>query len=170
MLEVTEQRNEDKMSSQTQVRWGAVRERSAYLALGLNFVLFDMFSAEISLWRAVTKMQMSFSFFSEGRIKVVGGGSLQITDLVEEDAGVYTCVAENSNSTATSQAELTVQGTFTVSIPHRLLWSSTYNYSHSKTMLLWFWISQYAYNVVYCLEEIKKAEDSVGWMAAQIGN
>uniref|UniRef100_A0A1A7X381 Neogenin 1 n=1 Tax=Iconisemion striatum TaxID=60296 RepID=A0A1A7X381_9TELE len=46
---------------------------------------------------------------SEGRVEVVGGGSLQISNIVEEDAGVYTCVAENSNTTIEAQAQLTVQ-------------------------------------------------------------
>ncbi|RVE74229.1 hypothetical protein OJAV_G00019960 [Oryzias javanicus] len=63
---------------------------------------------------------------SEGRIKVVGGGSLQISDLVEEDAGVYTCVAENSNSTATSQAELTVQ------VPPKFIKRPANTYAHES--------------------------------------
>ncbi|XP_028257375.1 neogenin 1a isoform X2 [Parambassis ranga] len=46
---------------------------------------------------------------SEGRVEVLGGGSLQISNLTEEDAGVYTCVAENSNGTIEAQAQLTVQ-------------------------------------------------------------
>uniref|UniRef100_A0A3P9JUI5 Neogenin 1b n=1 Tax=Oryzias latipes TaxID=8090 RepID=A0A3P9JUI5_ORYLA len=63
---------------------------------------------------------------SEGRIKVVGGGSLQIADLVEDDAGVYTCVAENSNSTATSQAELTVQ------VPPKFITRPANTYAHES--------------------------------------
>uniref|UniRef100_A0A3B4WGP3 Neogenin n=1 Tax=Seriola lalandi dorsalis TaxID=1841481 RepID=A0A3B4WGP3_SERLL len=46
---------------------------------------------------------------SEGRVEVVGGGSLQISNLTEEDAGVYTCMADNSNATIEAQAQLTVQ-------------------------------------------------------------
>ncbi|XP_018538972.1 neogenin 1a isoform X9 [Lates calcarifer] len=46
---------------------------------------------------------------SEGRVEVLGGGSLQIFNLTEEDAGVYTCMADNSNATIEAQAQLTVQ-------------------------------------------------------------
>lgn len=50
------------------------------------------------------------SVFSDGRVEVTAGGSLQISNLTEEDGGVYTCVAENSNTTIEAQAQLTVQG------------------------------------------------------------
>uniref|UniRef100_A0A3Q3SAI4 Neogenin n=1 Tax=Mastacembelus armatus TaxID=205130 RepID=A0A3Q3SAI4_9TELE len=46
---------------------------------------------------------------SEGRVEVLGGSSLQIFNLTEEDAGVYTCMAENSNGTIETQAQLTIQ-------------------------------------------------------------
>uniref|UniRef100_A0A0S7GXV4 NEO1 n=1 Tax=Poeciliopsis prolifica TaxID=188132 RepID=A0A0S7GXV4_9TELE len=46
---------------------------------------------------------------SDGRVEVTGGGSLQISNITEEDGGVYTCVAENSNATIEAQAQLTVQ-------------------------------------------------------------
>ncbi|KAM9410156.1 neogenin 1a isoform 3-T3 [Pholidichthys leucotaenia] len=46
---------------------------------------------------------------SEGRVEALGGGSLQILNLTEEDAGIYTCVAENSNSTIEAQAQLIIQ-------------------------------------------------------------
>ncbi|XP_044049401.1 neogenin 1a isoform X6 [Siniperca chuatsi] len=46
---------------------------------------------------------------SEGRVEVLGGGSLQISDLTEEDAGIYTCMADNGNATIEAQAELTLQ-------------------------------------------------------------
>lgn len=50
---------------------------------------------------------------SEGRVEVLGGASLQIANLTEEDAGVYTCMADNANSSIEAQAQLTVQGTCT---------------------------------------------------------
>ncbi|KAM9861346.1 neogenin 1a [Aulostomus maculatus] len=46
---------------------------------------------------------------SESRFEVLAGGSLQISNLTEEDAGVYTCVAETANTTIEVQAQLTVQ-------------------------------------------------------------
>ncbi|XP_039650844.1 neogenin 1a isoform X5 [Perca fluviatilis] len=46
---------------------------------------------------------------SEGRVEVLGGGSVQISNLTEEDAGIYTCMAENTNGTIEAQAQLTIQ-------------------------------------------------------------
>ncbi|KAJ3593362.1 hypothetical protein NHX12_005697, partial [Muraenolepis orangiensis] len=48
---------------------------------------------------------------SGGRHEVVAGGSLRISNLTEDDAGLYTCLASNGlhNSTIEAQAQLTVQ-------------------------------------------------------------
>uniref|UniRef100_A0A8C9YV26 Neogenin 1a n=1 Tax=Sander lucioperca TaxID=283035 RepID=A0A8C9YV26_SANLU len=46
---------------------------------------------------------------SDGRVEVLGGGSVQISNLTEEDAGIYTCMAENTNGTIEAQAQLTIQ-------------------------------------------------------------
>ncbi|XP_076588923.1 neogenin 1a isoform X14 [Chaetodon auriga] len=46
---------------------------------------------------------------SEGRVEVLGGGGLQISNLTEEDAGIYTCMADNGNATIEAQAQLTLQ-------------------------------------------------------------
>lgn len=56
---------------------------------------------------------------SDGRVELLGGGSLQISNLTEEDAGVYTCMADNANTSIEAQALLTIQGT--LNNPHRLL-------------------------------------------------
>lgn len=53
----------------------------------------------------------SVSISSEGRVELLGGGSLQISNLTEEDAGIYTCMADNANGTIEAQAQLAVQGT-----------------------------------------------------------
>ncbi|NXP29810.1 NEO1 protein, partial [Scytalopus superciliaris] len=44
-----------------------------------------------------------------GRFQLLAGGSLQIRDVAEADAGTFTCIAESGNDTAAAQAELTVQ-------------------------------------------------------------
>ncbi|KAK1890799.1 Neogenin, partial [Dissostichus eleginoides] len=46
---------------------------------------------------------------SEGRVELLGGGSIQIFNLTEEDAGIYTCMADNANATLEAQAQLTIQ-------------------------------------------------------------
>ncbi|KAM9422673.1 neogenin 1a isoform 28-T28 [Salvelinus alpinus] len=46
---------------------------------------------------------------SEGKLELVGGGSLLIYNLTEEDAGVYSCMADITNNTIEAKAELTVQ-------------------------------------------------------------
>ncbi|XP_062927139.1 neogenin-like isoform X5 [Mobula hypostoma] len=43
------------------------------------------------------------------RMALVGSGSLQINDILEEDAGLYECIAEFGNETVNAQAELSVQ-------------------------------------------------------------
>ena len=47
---------------------------------------------------------------SSERLALLAGGSLQISDVTEDDAGTYFCVADNGNETTEAQAELTVQG------------------------------------------------------------
>ncbi|XP_048041537.1 neogenin 1a isoform X3 [Megalobrama amblycephala] len=46
---------------------------------------------------------------SMGRFEVLGGGSLQIFNLTEEDAGVYNCLADNVNGSVEAQTELTLK-------------------------------------------------------------
>ncbi|NWQ59636.1 NEO1 protein, partial [Neopipo cinnamomea] len=44
-----------------------------------------------------------------GRFRLLAGGSLEIRDVGEGDAGTFTCIAKSGNDTAAAQAELTVQ-------------------------------------------------------------
>ncbi|XP_056428749.1 neogenin isoform X2 [Hyla sarda] len=46
---------------------------------------------------------------SSDRLALLAGGSLQISNVTEEDAGIYTCTADNGNQTVHAQAELFVQ-------------------------------------------------------------
>uniref|UniRef100_A0A7N5KPR5 Neogenin n=1 Tax=Ailuropoda melanoleuca TaxID=9646 RepID=A0A7N5KPR5_AILME len=46
---------------------------------------------------------------SSEKLVLLAGGSLEISDVTEEDAGTYFCVAESGNETIEAQAELTVQ-------------------------------------------------------------
>ncbi|XP_075391906.1 neogenin isoform X4 [Tenrec ecaudatus] len=46
---------------------------------------------------------------SSGRLVLLAGGSLDISDITEDDAGIYFCIADNGNETIEAQAELSVQ-------------------------------------------------------------
>ncbi|NXI35501.1 NEO1 protein, partial [Galbula dea] len=56
-----------------------------------------------------TRNEEELSTEGSGRFLLLGGGSLAISDVTEEDAGTYACLAENGNETIEAQAELTVQ-------------------------------------------------------------
>ncbi|XP_077173597.1 neogenin isoform X8 [Paroedura picta] len=43
------------------------------------------------------------------KFQLLAGGTLKINEITEDDAGVYTCIADNGNETTEAQAELTVQ-------------------------------------------------------------
>uniref|UniRef100_A0A3B3SLI3 Neogenin 1 n=1 Tax=Paramormyrops kingsleyae TaxID=1676925 RepID=A0A3B3SLI3_9TELE len=62
----------------------------------------------------------------EERFEVVGGSSLQISNLTEGDAGMYTCLADNGNETIQAQAELTIQ------VPPQFLKRPTNLYAHES--------------------------------------
>ncbi|XP_053092525.1 neogenin isoform X6 [Pangasianodon hypophthalmus] len=61
---------------------------------------------------------------SDERFAVIGGGSLQIVNVTEDDAGTYTCQADNGNETIKIQAELNVQ------VPPRFLKKPSNMYAH----------------------------------------
>ncbi|XP_016339457.1 neogenin-like isoform X3 [Sinocyclocheilus anshuiensis] len=47
--------------------------------------------------------------YSKGRFEVLGGGSLQIFNLTEEDAGSYSCMADNVNGSIEAQTVLALK-------------------------------------------------------------
>ncbi|XP_044135772.1 neogenin isoform X3 [Bufo gargarizans] len=53
--------------------------------------------------------QEEILFGSSDRLALLAGGSLQIINVTEEDAGIYTCTADNGNQTINAQAELSLQ-------------------------------------------------------------
>ncbi|XP_067293294.1 neogenin isoform X3 [Pseudorasbora parva] len=60
------------------------------------------------------------------RFSVIGGGSLQIINLTEEDGGVYVCQADSGNMTSEIQAELTVH------VPPRFLTRPSNTYAQES--------------------------------------
>lgn len=78
----------------------------------LAFLRTNTFPGRKSLLNISTRPHLLVSFFSSHeRFAVIGGGSLQIVNLTEEDAGIYVCQADSGNMTSEIQAELTVHGT-----------------------------------------------------------
>ncbi|XP_057189438.1 neogenin 1a isoform X4 [Triplophysa rosa] len=63
----------------------------------------------------------------KSRFELLGGGSLQIFNLTKEDAGIYTCQADNVNASIEAQAELTVKA------PPHFLKKPTNMYAHEAT-------------------------------------
>ncbi|KAK7912565.1 hypothetical protein WMY93_012776 [Mugilogobius chulae] len=64
---------------------------------------------------------------SEGRVEVLaGGGVLQMSNLTEEDSGVYTCTAESGNVSIQAQAQLTVQ------VPPQFVKRPSNTYAHES--------------------------------------
>uniref|UniRef100_A0A8B9LIW2 Neogenin 1a n=1 Tax=Astyanax mexicanus TaxID=7994 RepID=A0A8B9LIW2_ASTMX len=72
-------------------------------------------------------LYLLYPLSSDGRVQVLGGGSLQIFNLTEEDAGMYRCLAENMNDSIEAQAELTVQ------VPPQFLKRPVSTFAHEAT-------------------------------------
>ncbi|KAM4747055.1 neogenin isoform 1-T1 [Rhinophrynus dorsalis] len=53
--------------------------------------------------------QMELTLDTSERLAMLAGGSLHISNVTEEDSGIYTCIADNGNQTIQASAELTVQ-------------------------------------------------------------
>ncbi|XP_063782551.1 neogenin isoform X11 [Pseudophryne corroboree] len=53
--------------------------------------------------------QEEIIFGSSDRLALLARGSLQISNVTEEDAGIYTCTADNGNQTIHAQAEILIQ-------------------------------------------------------------
>ncbi|TSL68267.1 Neogenin [Bagarius yarrelli] len=64
---------------------------------------------------------------SDGRFELLGGGSLQIFNLTEEDGGMYSCLANNANDSIEARAELTIQ------VPPKFLKTPSNTYAHEAT-------------------------------------
>ncbi|XP_028920997.1 neogenin isoform X2 [Ornithorhynchus anatinus] len=64
------------------------------------------------------------------KLALLAGGSLEINDIVEEDAGIYTCIADNGNETIEAKADLTVQ------VPPEFLKRPTNIYAHESMDIL----------------------------------
>lgn len=50
---------------------------------------------------------------------IVDSDSLTISDVTENDAGVYTCIMNTTLDRDSASAELTVVGTFSISLTHK---------------------------------------------------
>ncbi|XP_075753677.1 neogenin isoform X3 [Pelodiscus sinensis] len=56
-----------------------------------------------------TRNEEEFTIEGSERFLLLAGGSLQISDITEDDAGTYACIVDNGNETIEAQADLTVQ-------------------------------------------------------------
>ncbi|KFO82078.1 hypothetical protein N303_04319, partial [Cuculus canorus] len=83
---------------------------------------------------------------SSERFLLLAGGSLEIRDVMEEDAGTYTCIAGSGNETIEAQAELTVQ------VPPEFLKRPANIYAHESM------------DIVFECEVIGKPTPTVKWV------
>ncbi|XP_067412075.1 neogenin isoform X10 [Emydura macquarii macquarii] len=59
------------------------------------------------------------------RFSLLAGGSLEISDITDDDAGTYACIVDNGNETIEAQADLTVQDVAIPTLPPTSLTSAT---------------------------------------------
>ncbi|XP_074862552.1 neogenin isoform X3 [Carettochelys insculpta] len=64
------------------------------------------FPTPVTRW---TKNEEEFVREGSERFLLLAGGTLQISDITEDDAGTYACIVDNGNETIEAQADLTVQ-------------------------------------------------------------
>uniref|UniRef100_A0A7N8WKM4 Neogenin n=1 Tax=Mastacembelus armatus TaxID=205130 RepID=A0A7N8WKM4_9TELE len=93
--------------AQLQIVPGKLKRKPAFLVQPASVT--KVAGTSVLLPCVVTGYPVPHVRWIEGRVEVLGGSSLQIFNLTEEDAGVYTCMAENSNGTIETQAQLTIQ-------------------------------------------------------------
>ncbi|KAI2648625.1 hypothetical protein H4Q32_018774 [Labeo rohita] len=80
--------------------------------VGRNFLQSERVDFVRRMWEGIVPGWFTFhSYSNRERFAVIGGGSLRIVNLTEEDAGIYVCQADSGNMTSEIQAELTVHGT-----------------------------------------------------------
>ncbi|KAF6131704.1 neogenin 1 [Phyllostomus discolor] len=72
------------------------------------------------------KNEEALDIESSERLVLLAGGCLEISDVTEDDAGTYFCIADNGNETIEAQAELTVQA------PPEFLKQPTNIYAHES--------------------------------------
>lgn len=73
----------------------------------MNVLIFYQNTANFISFKTT---HQSAVLYSTQKMVLVAGGTLKIKDITEDDAGTYTCIADNGNETAEAQADLTVQG------------------------------------------------------------
>ncbi|XP_053128300.1 neogenin isoform X14 [Hemicordylus capensis] len=80
------------------------------------------------------------------RLLVLAGGTLKINDITEDDAGTYTCIADNGNETIEAQADLTIQ------VPPEFLKQPSNIYAHESM------------DIVFECDVIGKPTPTVKWV------
>uniref|UniRef100_A0A671R3Q8 Neogenin-like n=1 Tax=Sinocyclocheilus anshuiensis TaxID=1608454 RepID=A0A671R3Q8_9TELE len=75
----------------------------------INHTVIVGLSMHLTFCRECIDIAFFSSPHSKGRFEVLGGGSLQIFNLTEEDAGSYSCMADNVNGSIEAQTVLALK-------------------------------------------------------------